>query len=132
MAQRDVIVMVKWETPKRVMLPNSRTFYARYKQATCTDLPANICLERLYKGRHSRVRQGRRGFKNPFGKLKRSAKKVRNNKAFKNVVGAVFKEVPGTIRNLSKRVKNKKLKLILDGNITKTGIDLATGYKLNN
>ena len=68
MAWRDIIVMVKWETP-RVMLPNSRTFYAKYKQATCTDLPTNICLERAApKGRCCQVRQGRRGFKSPFGK----------------------------------------------------------------
>ena len=67
--------------------------------------------------------------------MKRFAKKVRNNKAFKNVAGAVLKEVPGAIGNLSKRVKNKKLKSILDSDITKTGIDLATGCtldKLNN
>ena len=65
----------------------------------------------------------------------RFAKKVGNNKAFKNVVGAVIKEVSGTIGNLSKRVKNKKVKSILDSDITKTGLDLATGYalgKLNN
>ena len=132
MARRDRIVMVKQQTPKKVTLPNGRTFYARYKQATRTDLPANIRLERAAsKGRRCRVRQGRRGFKSPFGKLKRFAK-VRNNKALKNVAGAVLKEVPATIGNLSKRVKKKKLKSILDGNITKTGIGLATGYKLNN
>ena len=34
----------------------------------------------------------------------RFAKKVGNKKAFKNIVGAVLKEVPGTIGNLSKRV----------------------------
>ena len=65
----------------------------------------------------------------------RFAKKVGNNKAFKNVAGAVLKEVPGAIGNLSKRVKNKKLKSILDSDITKTGIDLAMGFaldKLNN
>ena len=67
--------------------------------------------------------------------MTRFAKKVGNKKAFKNIVGAVLKEVPGTIGNLSKRVKNKKLKLILDSDMAKTGIDLATGYaldKLNN
>ena len=141
MARRDRIVMVKRQTPKKVTLPNGRTFYARYKQATRADLPANVHLEQPYKqraapkGRRHRVRQGRRGFNNAFGKLKRFAKKVRNNKAFKNVAGAVLKEVPGAIGNLSKRVKNKKLKLILDSDITKTGIDLAMGYaldKLNN
>ena len=100
-----------------------------------------VHLERPYKqraapkGRQRRVRQGGRGFKSTFGKLMRFAKKVGNNKAFKNVAGEVLKEVPGTIGNLSKRVKNKILKSISDSDITKTGIDLATGYaldKLNN
>ena len=61
----------------------------------------------------------------------RFAKKVRNNKAFKNAVGAVLKEVPDAIGNLSKRVKNKNLKSILDSNIAKTGIDLARGHALD-
>ena len=64
-------------------------------------------------------------------RLVRFAKKVRNNKTFKNAVGAVLKEVPDAIGNLSKRVKNKNPKSILDSNIAKTGIDLATGYALD-
>ena len=133
--------MVKQQTPKKVTLPNSRTFYARYKWTTRSDLPANIRLEWPYKqkavpkGRRRRVRQDGRGFKSAFGKLMRFAKKIGNDKAFENVVGTVLKEVPGAIGNLSKRAKNKKLKSILDSNITKTGIDLAAGYaldKLNN
>ena len=141
MAWRDRIVMVKRQTPKKVTLPNGWTFYQKYKRETRADLPANVRLERPYKqraapkGRRHWVRQGGRGFKSVFGKLKRFAKKVRNNKAFKNVVEAVLKEVPGAIENLPKRVKNKKLKLILDSDITKTGIDLEMGYgldKLNN
>ena len=135
MAWRDRIVMVKQQTPKKVTLPNGRIFYARYKRATRADLPANVRLEWPYKqratpkGRCRQVRQGGRGFKSVFGKLKRFAK------AFKNVAGTVLKEVPGATGNLSKRVKNKKLKSILDSDITKTGIDLAMGYaldKLNN
>ena len=88
MARGDRIVMVKQQTPKKVMLPNGRTFYARYKWATRTDLPANVRLERPYKqravprGRRRQVRQGGRGFKSAFGKLMRFAKKVGNNKAF--------------------------------------------------
>ena len=61
----------------------------------------------------------------------RFAKKVRNNKAFKNVAGAVLKEVPVAIGNLSKRVKNEKLKLILDSDMAKTGIDLAMEYAMD-
>ena len=61
----------------------------------------------------------------------RVAKKVGNNKALKNIARAVLKEVPGAIRNLSKRVKNKKLKSILDSDKAKTGINLVTRYALN-
>ena len=61
----------------------------------------------------------------------RVAKKVGNNKALKNIATAVLKEVPGAIRNLSKRVKNKKLKSILDSDKAKTGIHLVTCYALN-
>ena len=75
---------------------------------------SNVSLERPYKqraapkGRCRQVRQGGRCFKRAFDRLMRFAKKVRINKAFKNVAGAVLKEVPGAIGNLSKRVKNKK------------------------
>ena len=43
--------MVKRETPKRVTLPNGRTFVARYKRVTHAYLPANICLRQPYKER---------------------------------------------------------------------------------
>ena len=51
MARRDRIVMVKWQTPKKVTLTNGRTFYARYKWATCSDLLANVRLKQPYKQR---------------------------------------------------------------------------------
>ena len=137
MARRDRIVMVKRQTPKKVTLTNARIFYAKYKRATRANLPTKVRLERPYKqraaskGRHRRARQGGPGFNSAFGKLMRFAKKVRNNKAFKNVAGAVLKEVPVAIGNLSKRVKNEKLKLILDSDMAKTGIDLAMEYAMD-
>ena len=51
MARRDRIVMIKRANLKRVTLPNGRTFLARYNRATCTDLPANVRLERPYRKR---------------------------------------------------------------------------------
>ena len=67
--------MVKRQNPKRVTLPNGRTFYARYKRATRADLPANVRLERPNRqkagprGRRRRLRQGGRGFKSTFKKI---------------------------------------------------------------
>ena len=43
--------MVKRQNPKRVTLPSGRTFLARYRCATHTELPANVRLERPYKQR---------------------------------------------------------------------------------
>ena len=43
--------MIKRATPKRVTLPDGRTFLARYKRATRDDLPPNISLPRVYKER---------------------------------------------------------------------------------
>ena len=41
--------MVKRDVPKKVILPNGRTFLARYKRTTRAHFPANIHLARPYK-----------------------------------------------------------------------------------
>ena len=79
--------MVRRQNPKRVTLPNCRTFLARYRRATRTELPANVRLERPYRqraaprGRRRHVRQGGRGFKSAFKKDFNFAKKISKNKA---------------------------------------------------
>ena len=131
--------MIKGANPKRVTLPNGRTFLARYKRATRTDLPANVCVERPYrqraapKGRRrQQPRQGGRGFNSAFGKLFKIAKKVGKSKAFRKVAKAALEEAPGIIQNLSKKnVKNKRVRLILNNDMTKTGLDLAAGYVID-
>ena len=137
MTRRDRIVMVKRQNPKRVTLPNGRTFLARYRRATRTELPANVRLERPYKqraapkGRRRRVKQGGRGFKSAFKKAFNFAKKISKNKAVRNIGRAIISEAPGALEGLSKKVKNKKLKAILNSDIAKTGVDLATGFALD-
>ena len=129
--------MVKRQKPKRVTLPNGRTFLARYRRATRTELPANVRLERPYKqraapkGRRQHVKQGGRGFKSAFKKAFNFAKKISKNKAVTNIGRAIISEAPGALEGLSKKVKNKKLKAILNSDIAKTGVDLATGFALD-
>ena len=133
--------MIKCATPKQVTLANGRTFTARFKHATRADLPANVCLERFYKqgpapkGKRRRPprlpRHGGRGFNSVLGKLFHIAKKVGKSKAFKNIARAGINEVPGLIDNLSKKVKNKRLKSVLNSYVTKTGLDLAVGYAMD-
>ena len=130
--------MVKRQNPKKVILPNSRTFYAKYKRTMRAELPANIHLQRGYRQRaaphgqrRAAVRQGGRGFKSTFKKVLNLAKKAAKNKTVRNIGKVIISEAPGTLESLSKKVKNKKLKSILDNDITKTGVYLATGYALD-
>ena len=55
---RDKTIMMKRATPKKVTLPNGRTFISRYKRVTRDQLPANIRLRRPYMQRT--VPHGRR------------------------------------------------------------------------
>ena len=43
--------MVRRRNPKRVTLPNSRTFLGRYRRATRIELHANVQLKRPYRQR---------------------------------------------------------------------------------
>ena len=77
------------------MLPNGRTFMARYERVTRRHLLANIHLERPYKQRAvskgkqrqppRAVQQQGRGFKSALGKVFCFVKKVGKSKAFKNI-----------------------------------------------
>ena len=55
--RRNNIVMVKRDTPKRVTLPNGRTFLAKYKRVTRQYLPGGTTIARTYRGQPV---QGRR------------------------------------------------------------------------
>ena len=58
MARRDRIIIVRRANPKRVTLPNGRSFLARYRRATRVELPANVRLNRPYKQRAAKDKDG--------------------------------------------------------------------------
>ena len=51
MPPRNNIVMIKRENPEKVVLPNGRVFYAKYKRVDRDALPPNIRIMRRYKQR---------------------------------------------------------------------------------
>ena len=155
MPPRDRIIMIKRATPKRVTLPNGRTFLARYKRATRNDLPPNISLPRIYKkraapkGRRRRRRrvipyrerqraalrrrargQRGRGLGSIFKKAYKLGKKAINSRLGRRITRAAVSEIPDLLENLGGRVKNKRLKKILTSDLAKTGADYATGLAL--
>ena len=107
-------VMRKLDTPKTVALPNGRTFLGTYKRVKRSELPPNIIMNRTYtqrvmpRGRRRRVRaqQGQGIFD--------FVKKIAKNPIVSSVVKKRLEYAPGIYHNLSKRVKNKTLKRILN------------------
>ena len=149
MPPRNRIIMIKRRTPKRVTLPDGRTFLARYKRATREDLPRNINLIRLYKQRAApkgrrrrrlvphrerrdlRLRnQTGRGIGSAFKKAFRLGKRALNTKLGKKVARMVVSQVPDALETLGGKVKNKRLKKILTSDLAKTGADYATSLAL--
>ena len=153
MPPRDRI-MIKRAQPKRVTLPDGRSFVARYRRATRDDLPPNISLARIYKeraapkgkrrrrrvmsyrerqraalGRRARTQRGR-GFGAIFKKAYKLGKKALNSRLGKQIARAAVSEIPDVLENLGGRVKNKRLKKILTSDLAKKGADYATGLAL--
>ena len=154
MPPRDRIIMIKRVQPKRVTLPNGRTFLARYRRATRDDLPANISLPRIYKERaapkgrrrkrrvisyrerqrqalrrRARAQRGR-GIGSFFKKAYKLGKRALNSRLGKRIARAAISEVPDVLENLGGKVKNKRLKKILTSDLAKKGADYATGLAL--
>ena len=146
MPPRNRIIMIKRARPKRVTLPDGRTFLARYRRATRDDLPPNIDLPRVYKqraapkGRRRRNRyrerqraalrrraQRGRGIGSFIKKSFRLGKRALNSRLGKRLARAAISEVPDVLEKLSGKVKNKRLKSILTSDLAKTGADYATG-----
>ena len=153
MPPRNRIIMIKRERPKRVTLPDGRTFLARYRRATRDDLPPNIEFPRVYKQRAApkgkrrkrnrlvvyRERQRRalrqrgqrgRGIGSFLRKGFKLGKKALNSRLGRRVARAVISEVPNVLESLGGKVKNQRLKKILTSDLAKTGADYATGLAL--
>ena len=109
---------------KRVTLPNGRTFVERYKRISRGELPPNIVMRRTYaqraapRGRRRRARQQEQGI---FDFVKKFAR----NPFVKSIARQGLKYVPAAYANLTKRVKNKTLKEILDSDMAPSMLNRA-------
>ena len=115
MRRKKYYAMVTFRTPKRVTLPNGRTFIALYKRIKRSELPPHIVMRRTYmqraapRGRRRRRRrvQQRQG---TFYFIKKAAK----NPLVRSIAKKGLEYALGVYHNLTKRVKNKILKRILN------------------
>ena len=51
MRRKNNYVLRRLDTPKKVTLPNGRTFYAKYQRVPRSRLPPNVIMKRWYKTR---------------------------------------------------------------------------------
>ena len=139
MPPRNNIVMIKRQKPKRVELPDGRVFYAKYKRVDKDALPPNVQIMRRYKrraapkGKRRRRRNSQRGrgFKSFMKKAVNFGKKAFKNKTVRKITKQLIQNAPDAIDLLSKKVNNKKIKKLLNSDIARTGVDLATGFALD-
>ena len=129
--------MLKRDTPKLVRLPNGRTFYGQYKRTKHANLPANIRSERVYrqraapKGRRRQPRQAANQQGQEIGYFFKMAKKIEKSKIACNIGKKVLEYSPDVYENLSGKVKNKKLKEILDLDSAEILVRYGSSYGQN-
>ena len=117
--------MVKLQVPKRVTLPNGRTFVACYKRIRRGELPPNIAIRRTYTQRAApRGRRRRRRAQQGQG-IFDFVKKVARNPLVRSIAKKGLEYAPGVYHNLTKRVKNKTLKRILDSDAAHLALNKA-------
>ena len=108
---------MKLATSKRVTLPNGRTFVAHYKRILRDHLPPNIIMRRTYTQRAA-PRSRRRGRRGQQGQgIFDFIKKVAKIPLVKSIAKQGLKYALATYANLTGRVKNKTLKIILNSDM---------------
>ena len=101
--------MMKLNVPKRVTLPNLRTFVARYKRIPRDQLPQNIVMRRTYTQRSKR----------------QEAQAKSTNPLVKSVAKQGCKYGSAAYGSLTKKVKNKTLKRILNSDMAHSTLNKA-------
>ena len=124
MRRKRNYAMMKLNVSKRVTLPNGRTFVACYKRIPRDWLPPNIVMRRTYtQGAALRGRRRRRGQQGQG--IFDFVKKVARNPLVKSTARKRLEYVPGVYQNLTKRVKNKTLKRILNSDAAHLALNKA-------
>ena len=124
MRRKKNYTMVKLNVPKRVTLLNGRTFIARYKRIKRSELLPNIVMRRTYTQRAAPRYRKRRRAQQGQG-IFDFVKKVARNPLVKSIAKKGLEYAPGVYHNLTKRVKNKTLKRILNSDAAHLDLNKA-------
>ena len=103
--------MRKCATPKRVTLPNGRTFVARQERVPRSELPAHIRMNRTYRGRVAPGRQRRRQQRGRD--LISAFKKIAKHPITKQLIRTGAEHLPDLYVKGTSIIKNPRFKKIL-------------------
>ena len=148
---RNNIVLVKRDTPKKVTLPNGRTFLTKYRRVTRQCLPGGTTIARIYRGQPARGRrptggrrpQNRRARAKPAAAVRGAAwrrGRRQGGKGLTDVVKAVasnayaqeigkklltkgINSIPGLFKKATNKIKNKHLRKIAQPDIVADIVD---------
>ena len=123
MRRKENYAMKKLDVPKRVVLPNGRTFFARYKRIKREELPPEIIMRRTYRQRAAP--RGRRRRRQRGRGIVEVTKKALKNPMVRAAAKLVLEYAPGLYQNISKRVTNKRIKKILNSDFALLGLNQA-------
>ena len=123
MRRKKNYAMMKLATFERVTLPNGRTFFVRYKRIKRSELPPSIVMKRTYR---DRAAVGRRRVRCQQGQgIFDFVRKRAKNPLVKTIAKKGLEYEPGIYHNLSKRVKTKTLKRILNSDAAHLALNKA-------
>ena len=123
MRRKENYAMKKLDVPKRVVLPNGRTLFARYKRIKREELPPEIIMRRTYRQRAAP--RGRRRRRQRGRGIVEVTKKALKNPMVRAAAKKVLEYAPGLYANISKRVTNKRIKKILNSDFALLGLNQA-------
>ena len=151
---RNNIILVKRDTPKRVTLPNGRTFFTKYKRVNRHYLPGGTTIARTYRGQPARGRRPtggrrpqnrraraklaaavrgaawRRGRRHGRKGLTDVVKVVTNNpyaqEIGKKLLTKGINSIPGLFKKGTNKIKNKHLRKITQSDIVADIVDEGT------
>ena len=122
MRRKENNAMKRLDVPKRVDLPNGRTFFARYKRIKRGELPPEI-MRRTYRQRAAP--RGRRRRRQRGRGIVEMTQKALKNPMVRAAAKKVLEYAPGIYQNISKRVTNKRIKKILNSDFALLGLNQA-------
>ena len=124
--------MRNFATPKRVTVPNGRTFLARYKGVPRSELPAKVTMARRYSGRVAPDRRRRRSRKGQ----RRSgffytSKKQQKNPLVKQLGKKALTYTPKLYKYGASKVKSKTARKILNSAAAEQLLNRVASYGAN-